>query len=189
MSRTSKIILVVFSLLLLLGVSGIVLFNTFLNAFAPPKIKVTYNYISTNQDFINGCTIGTVEADSIGQKGYPVLFTITHFTSCNIEYTEGKPPDAPDKIYFNKKGKYHWREEDVHIPMKIHGYRREITDSVTRIMTAISEKQFETSPLTFATNQWYFIDIYDPSVNGIFIYIDNKKKIQLYLLPSGVSPI
>jgi hypothetical protein len=187
MATWKKTLIIVSSLLIVLIVSGLFLVNQFLCAIAPPKIKITQEYISTNQDFINGLTIEKIRVDSMAQNGTPAKYTVFYWTSCSIDYPEGRPPDPPDKIYFNKKGKYWWTEEYVDLKCVHIGLRRETLDN--RIQVSIGEEKFSTCPMEFQKEQWYFIRTYDHAVTGIFFFIDKDGEEHQYYIASGVSPI
>lgn len=189
MTRRTKTIAIILSVILLLVFGGLYFLYSFFSAFAPPKVTITENYISTNRDFINGVTIEKIKVDSIGSENYPVRYTVTYWTSCGIDHPKNNPPDPPDKIYFKKEGKYWWTEEYVNISFIHEGLSRQTTDSTNRLLWSIGEKRFKTCPMKFEKEQWYFITIGDPQVTGIFFYLDNTGKEHQYFLPSGVSPI
>lgn len=125
----------------------------------------------------------------MGQNGTPAKYTVYYWTSCQIDYPEGRPPEPPDKIYFNKKGKYCWTEETVDLKFIHKGLRRVSLDSSNRVLGSIGTKRFPTCPLEFQKGQWYFIRTYDPQVTGIFFFIDQEGEEHQYFLASGVSPI
>ncbi|MDX2049377.1 MAG: hypothetical protein SFU87_21505 [Chitinophagaceae bacterium] len=187
--RTKTIVIALSAVLLFVIGGGLYFLYSFFSAFAPPKVIITKDYISTNRDFINGVTIEKINVDSIGSENYPVKYTVTYWTSCGIDHPEGRPPNPPDKIYFKKEGKYWWTEEYVNIPFIHGGLSRHTTDSTNRLLWSISDKKFRTCPMEFKKEQWYFITIGNPQVTGIFFYIDKSGDEHQYFLPSGVSPI
>lgn len=193
MTKTTKSIAITLSVILLLAFGGLYLlssfFNTIFGAFAPQKVTITKDYISTNRDFINGVTIEKIKVDSIGQENYPIKYTVTYWTSCNIDHPNDKPPNPPDKIYFKKEGKYWWTEENVSISFIHDGLSRHTTDSSNRLPWSIGDKKFNACPIEFEKEQWYFFRLGDPQVTGIFFYIDKTGKEYQYFLASGVSPI
>ena len=64
-----KAIVVLISASTVIIISGFLLLKYFLGAFANPKIEITKDYISTDQDFENGVTIEDVKVDSFGIEG------------------------------------------------------------------------------------------------------------------------
>jgi hypothetical protein len=189
MTKTTKTITIILSIVLLLAFGGLYFLYSFFSAFAPQKVTITKDYISTNRDFINGVTIEKIKVDSIGQENYPIKYTVTYWTSCSIDHPNYKPPNPPDKIYFKKEGKYWWTEENVSIPFIHDGLSRSTTDSSNRLHWSMGDKKFKTCPIEFEKGQWYFFRLGDPQVTGIFFYIDKTGKEHQYFLASGVSPI
>lgn len=189
MARWKKILIVIISIVILIIGGGLFLFYSFFSAFAPPKIEITSEYISTNRDFINGLSIEQLEVDSLGQDGIPAKYTVNYWTSCMIDHPKGRPPEPPDKIYFDKKGKYWWTEEKVEMRFVHKGLSRESLDTKNRVLWSIGQEKFPTCPLDFKKEQWYFVRIGDPKVTGIFFYIDKEGKEQQHYIASGISPI
>lgn len=185
----TKVIIILLSVILLIVVGGLFLAYSFFSAFAPAKVTINENYISTNRDFINGVTIAKIKVDSIGTENYPLKYTVTYWTSCSIDHPKDRPPNPPDKIYFNKEGKYWWTEENVNIPFIHEGLSRQTTDSTQRITWSMGTQKFKICPLKFQREQWYFFTLYDPQITGIFFFIDKNGKQHQYTLESGVSPI
>jgi hypothetical protein len=107
MSRTSKLILIIGSAIILVIIGGLYFLKTFFSAFAPPKVTVTKDFISTNRDFINGVTIEKIRVDSMGDTNYPVKYTVLYSTSCNIHHPTDKPPNSPSKIEFASQANIH----------------------------------------------------------------------------------
>jgi hypothetical protein len=188
-NRLAKGLIIALSIILILSAGGLYFLNYFLSAFAPPKVTITTNYISTNSDIINGVTIEKIRVDSIGNKNYPVKYTVTYLTSCNIDHPIGRPPSPPNKIYFKKEGKYWWTEEYVNIPIIHKGLSLKTTDSTNRPLHSMGETRFKSCPIEFEKEQWYFITISDPGVLGIFFNIDKNGNENQYYLKSGLSPI
>lgn len=189
MPAWKKILIIVSSIVVVLIAGGLFLVNHFFTAFAPPKIEITTKYIATNRDFINGLTIERIRVDSVGQNGTPIKYTVYYWTSCHIDHPEGRPPEPPDEIFFDKKGEYWWTEENVDLQYIHNGLRRESLDNKNRTQTSMGDKKFSTCPMQFQKEQWYFIRTNDPAVTGIFFFIDKDGEEHQYCLASGVSPI
>lgn len=188
-NRLAKGLMIVLSIILILVAGGLYFLNYFLSSFAPPKVTITTNYISTNTDFINGVTIEKIRVDSIGEKGYPVKYTTFYTTSCNIEHPKNRPPEPPSKIEFNKPGKYLWDEDTVKVDHIHKGLSRESKSSSDKMWWLNKYGEHPTCPLKFETGQWYFFTIGDPQVTGIFFFIDKDGEEKQYYLTSGISPI
>mgnify|MGYP006433956111 CR=1 FL=1 len=186
-NRLWKIIFI--SVIFILIAGGVYFMKSFFSAFAPPKIELTKNYISTNRDFVNGVTIEKILVDSIGSKGYPVKYTTTYSTSCNIKHPKNKPPVPPSIIEFKKPGKYSWDEDTIRVNHIHKNLTRKSKSNSKKLRWLNKFGKYDVCPLKFERNQWYFIMISDPQITGIFLFIDeyrNEKKINVY---SGVSPI
>lgn len=106
---------------------------SFFRAFAPPKITVTKNYITTDRYFTNGVKIEKIRVDSIGDKGYPVKYQTLYTTSCNIKHPKNKPPDPPDKIEFYKPGKYFWDEDTTKVKYIHNGLSRQPSGTTSEV--------------------------------------------------------
>ena len=83
MTRASKTIIIIISAIALIVIGGLYFLNSFFSAFAPAKVTIAENYISTNRDFINGITIEMLNVDSMGDK-HPIKYTVTYLTTCHI---------------------------------------------------------------------------------------------------------
>ena len=173
--------------ILLISLAGLASCN--FSAFAPPQLTITKDYISTNRDFINGVTIEKIRVDSIGDKGYPIKYTTVYTTHCGIHHPTNRPPEPPNKIEFNKPGKYSWDEDTIKVTYIHNGLSRQSLDATKRLWWFNKFGNYPVCPIKFEQGQWYFITIGDPQVTGIFFYIDNSGKEQQYFLQSGVSPI
>jgi hypothetical protein len=114
---------------------------------------------------------------------------VNYWTSCHIDHPQGRPPEPPNKIFFNKSGKYWWTEEDVEMKFIHNGLSRESLNNKERVLWSMGGERFQTCPLKFKREQWYFIRVGDPQVTGIFFFIDSEGKEHQYYLVSGVSPI
>ncbi len=188
MTRTAKTIIIIISVIALVIIGGLYFLQSFFSAFAPAKVTISENYISTNRDFINGVTIESLRVDSMGDK-HPIKYTVTYLTTCHIDHPKDRPPTPPDKIYFGREGKYWWTEENVKIPFVQYNLSRQATGSIQRLPWSMGTQKFETCPMKFQREQWYFFTFSDPQITGIFFYIDKDGKTQQYTIESGVSPI
>lgn len=189
MTKKTKTTAIGLSIIALVIIGGLYFLYTFFSAFASPKIKMTTDYISTNRDFINGVSIEKIQVDSIGDKGYPVKYTVIYTTSCVIRHPIGRPPDPPDRIAFDKPGNYFWDEDTVEVPYIHKGLSRRSLDTTNRLWWLDKFGNHAICPLKFEREQWYFITVGNPQVTGIFFYIDRSGKEHQYFLASGVSPI
>lgn len=189
MSRTSKIFVIIISAIILIILGGLYFLRSFFSAFAPPKVTVTKDFISTNRDFINGVTIEKIKIDSIGDNKYPVKYTVLYTTSCNIHHLTDKPPEPPSKIEFHKPGKYSWDEDTIKVRYINTGLSRQSLDTTNKLWWLNKFGSYPVCPIRFEQEQWYFITIGDPQVTGIFFYIDSSGQEHQYFLGSGISPI
>lgn len=189
MTRRTKTIIIIISVIALIVIGGLYFLKSFFSAFAPPKVTVTKEYISTNRDFINGVTIEKIQVDSIGENEYPIKYTVLYATSCNIHHPTNKQPNPPSKIEFYKPGKYSWDEDTIKIRYIHNGLYRRSLDTTNKLWWLNKFGKYPVCPLKFEQEQWYFITLGDPQVTGIFFYIDSSGKEHQYFLASEVSPI
>lgn len=189
MATWKKLLISISTILIVLVGGGLYFLNQFFSAFAPPKIEITKEYISTDRSFINGVTIEKIQVDSIGEMGYPIKYTTFYTTSCNIQHPKNKPPDPPSKIDFEKPGKYTWDEDTVSVKHFHKGLSRESESSSDKLWWLNKYGKLPVCPLKFEQEEWYYFTFHDPKVTGIFFFIDKKGKEHQYFLASGVSPI
>lgn len=189
MTRTAKTTIIIISSIALIVVGGLYFFKSFFSAFAPPKVTVTKDFISTDRSFINGLTIEKIKVDSMGDTNYPIKYTVLYSTSCNIQQLTDRPTISPSKIEFAKAGKYSWDEDTVKVRYIHNGLSRQSLDTKTKLWWLNKFGKHPICPLKFEQQQWYFITLSDPQVTGIFFYIDSLGKEHQYFLASGVSPI
>lgn len=184
MNRRTKILLTLTVLL----VTGLAVSCYFVSAFAPPKITVTKDQITTNGTFTNGVSIEKIRVDSIGPKGYPVQYTTVYTTQCKLQQTGSKPLNLK-KIAFAKPGSYTWAEDTVAVRYRHTGLSRKPLDSISKTWWLQKFGHHPVCPISFEKGQWYFITGIDPQVTGIFFYIEPDGNEKQFYLESGVSPI
>ena len=188
-SKSRRFLIAGLSFIALILAGGLFLLYNFLSALGPPDVTITRNQISTNRDFINGVTIEKINVDSIGNQGYPVRYTTVYTTSCNILHPANKPPAPPNKIEFNKPGKYFWDEDTIKVRFINEGLSRKPLDPISKIWWLNKFGKHPVCPIKLYKEQWYFITIGDPQLTGIFFYIDKENQEHQYYIESGVSPI
>lgn len=187
MSRTSKIIVVIISAIILLIVGGLYFLKSFFSAFAPPKVTVTREYISSSHGLINGVDIEKIQVDSIGGNDLPVKYTTVYRVSCGSADAARK---SPNKInFFKPNDDYFWSEDTTKVRYTHISLSRQSLDTTNKLWWTREFGKQPVCPLRFETGQWYLITIGDPRVTGIFFYIDSSGKEHQYFLASGVSPI
>ena len=189
MARGTKTVIIFILAITLIVIGGLYFLKSFFSAFAPPKVTVTKDFISTNRDFINGVTIEKIQVDSIGENEYPIKYIVLYRTSCNIHHPTNKPPNPPNKIEFYKPGKYSWDEDTIKVRYIHNGLSRQSLDTTSKLWWLNKFGDHPVCPIKFEQKQWYFITIGDPQVTGIFFFIDKDGEEHQYYLASGVSPI
>lgn len=187
MTGSAKRITIVSSLFTLLFAGALYFMYYFLSALGVPEVTVTTDAISTNREFDNGVTIERIRVDSIGDERHPVRYTVVYTASCNLDRRIAM--DAPDKIEFDKPGNYSWDEDTTQIRYIHEGMSREPLDTISQTWWLNKFGKHPVCPLKLEREQWYFIQISDPTVTGIFFYIDRNGKENQFFQPSGVSPI
>ena len=189
MTRRSRNILIFLSAITFLVLGGFYFSYRLLRSFAPPEITITPAEIKSSLGFINPITIEKLTVDSLGEEKRPVKYVITYISTCSIKQIDGKPPVSLKKIKFHETGRYSWSEEKVNIPITHEdGYSKRV-DSVQTMKWSMGTKNFETCPFKFESGNWYFINVIDPRIVGIYVYIDRKGDIHQYTSYTGVSPI
>ncbi len=191
MTKKTSIILLIFLTIGLIFFIGFYFAHRFLSALAPDEIKITETEISSSYGFINPITIEKLRVDSIGKEQRPVKYSIEYLTTCSVKQEGGKPPVPIRNIKLNEVGRYTWSEEKRNIPI-FHpdGYSSRIRmDSIQGIIWSMGSTQLETCPLRFEKGSWYFVNVLDPQIVGIYFYIDSSGTLKQYPTYSGVSPI
>lgn len=189
MTKKIRNILIVVGILVSIGFGVLYFIYNFLSAFASDDITITQTEIRSSRGFVNPITIEKLKVDSIGEDQRPVKYTIEYVTTCGIKQQEGKPPVALKQIKLTEPGRYRWSEENVNIPI-VHGdgYSKRI-DSIQRIIWSMGRQKFDICPIKFESGNWYFITFLDPSIIGVYVYINEAGKLTQYTTYSGVSPI
>jgi len=184
-----KIILIVAAVLLIIALGYLYFSYRFIKAFAPCEVTMNTEYIWSSCSFINGVSIAKLKVDSIGSGNYPVKYTVTHVASCYIQHPDDRPPDPPNRIRFQRPGKYRWRYDTVNISFTHYERRRASIHSPENSFLSIKASESEICPIKIEKEQWYFIDISNPTIIGVYFFIDKNGKENLYTIESGVSPI
>jgi hypothetical protein len=187
--RNHNFIVLIVVILGSIAVGAVYLFNTFCRSFAPDKIVVTKVEITSSRGFVNPITIEKLKVDSLGREQRPVKYTIEYVTTCSIQQKDGNPPVALKKISLVESGRYSWSQENVNIQI-VHpdGYSKRIRSS-ERLIWSSGDPKFESCPLVFEKESWYFINLLDPQIVGVYVYIDSIGNLHRYTTYSGVSPI
>jgi len=187
-TRTRNILFILLTIVLIAG-GGIYFLLNFFRSFAPDDIAITKSEIRSSNGFINPITIEKLKVDSLGKDQRPIKYTIDYITTFGIKQKDDEPPVGLKQIKLNESGRYSWSEENVNISI-VHddGYSKRIS-SVERLILSMGNQNFETCPLKFEEETWYFINFLDPQVVGVYIYIDKVGVLHKYAAYSGVSPI
>ncbi len=191
MPKQVKIILVVLLLLSLISIGGVYFLHRFLTAFGPDKIEISSTQIKSSDGFINPVTIEKLKVDSIGKESRPVKYTTEHLVTCHFMHGTTQPLKSIKIIKLKDAGRYYWSEEKADIPI-FHpdGYsRRNRQDSLQGIIWSTGEIKFDICPLVFENGNWYFVNVLDPQIVGIYFYVDSSGKIKQYPTYTGISPI
>jgi len=186
---TVRIILISLTVMTLLLVSVYYLGNQFVRSYAPPNITITKNEIISSGGFMDPVTIEQIKVDSIGKEKRPTKYIIEYVTTCTIQQKEGEPPVALKEIKLKEPGPYSWTAENTHIPIAHpEGLSKRINPSQKLILSTGQDK-FDTCPLEFKNDSWYFINFQDPVFIGVYVYIDKTGMIHQYASYSGKAPI
>jgi len=185
--RTTTIIKLILlsSLMLVIIVGGIWFVYAYLSAFAPSKVKITRNEISSNGGFVNGVSIEKIQVDSMGTE-YPLKYTVVYTTSCNMIHASS---EQLHKIRFDQPGDYWWDEDTTKIQYIHEGLSRDPVEPKNEKGWLEKFGRHPVCPMKFEKEQWYFFLVDDRRITGIFFYIDKEDKEHQYNLYSGISPI
>ena len=190
MTDRARNTLIITSLILLGFICGtIYLAKNFFSSFAPDKISITKNEITSSLGFINPITIEKLKVDSIGKEQRPVKYVIEYLTTCSIKQVARRPPVPLKQINLTESGRYSWSEENVNIPITHTELSRTRMDSVKGIIWSEGRQMLDVCPIKFESGNWYFVTFLDPQIVGIYIYVDDKGGLRQYMTYSGVSPI
>lgn len=202
------LILTIFLLLCGCGIIGPILIGTSYNA----KLTINNRFVKSSHGLINGIRFEKLTVIDQDENGIPTDYIVTQRFECVNTVGEGVQDYWPNKLYFNKvNGDYKWKADTVSFHFKKKGHYRErifdnnadstflfqgLNDTVSRKIKGdlneifiLNSIAFETCPVNFASQTWYYLNLYDPVIASVFLYFDSKNKYHVYKFGSGVSPI
>lgn len=172
------------------------------------KLKINDRYVQSSNGMTNGIQFEKLTVIKLDEDGLPAEYIVTQRFECYNPGVEGVQEYWPDKIYFDKaNGHYKWSADTVAIHFLQVGNNREVivdsiennndlndtpAESIDDFFSAIiidSYTDYETCPVEFESNTWYYLNFYDPALATVFLYVESEKKLHLYKFDSGVSPI
>lgn len=172
------------------------------------KLKINDRYVQSSNGMTNGIKFEKLTILKLDEDGLPAEYIVTQRFECYNPGVEGVQEYWPDKIYFDKaNGHYKWGADTVAIHFLQVGNNREVivdsiennndlydtlAESIDNFVSAIivdSYTDYETCPVEFESNTWYYLNFYDPALATVFLYVESKNKMHLYKFGSGVSPI
>jgi hypothetical protein len=175
--------------MLLLAFGAYYFGHFFSDRYLPPNIIVTKNEIISSGGFMNPITIEKLKVVTFGKEKRPTKYTIEYVTTCTIKQKDGEPPVALKEIKLNEPGRYSWTEENVDISISHPEGLSKRIDSTQRLILSTGHELFDTCPLKFENDNWYFVNFQDPVITGIYVYADNNGVIHQYVALSGISPV
>ncbi len=172
------------------------------------KLKINDRYVQSSNGMTNGIQFEKLTVLNLDEDGLPSEYIVTQRFECYNPGVEGVQEYWPDKIYFDKaNGHYKWGADTVAIHYIQNGINREVivdstentndlndttAESMDDFYSAIiidSYTDYETCPVEFESNTWYYLNFYDPALATVFLYVESKNKFHLNKFGSGVSPI
>lgn len=190
------------------GLIGAIIIATSYNA----KITINERYVKSSHGLTNGVLFEKLAVVTLDDKGIPENYIVTQRFKCYNPGVEGVQKYWPDKLYFNKiNGHYKWRTDTAGFYYTKKGNYREriVADSINytfdfkglddtiskKVKGDLNEififdsKVYDTCPVDFKTETWYFINFYDPVLASVYLFVDTNKKFTIYTYGTGVSPI
>ncbi len=163
-------------------------------------VYVTEDCIESDCRLGNGAYFEKLADVHLDSVGLPDRYTVIQQIECfNSGFLTGERYDPPTKIYFHKKnGQFKWRFNDAHISFEGHGRERsalEFDSTANKFrakdvsLMAAGKGDVDLLPVNFERDTWYYINIYDPRVSGIYLYVDTRMNFKVFTIDSGVSPI
>lgn len=196
MAKLSTINLVIFSLIILTGCNYFAAYAIARSATC--RININEKYAKSSCQLGNGIYFEKLNVVKSDSTGIPIEYFVTSRFVLSNPGVDDVQKYWPDKIYFNKpNGHYRWSIEDtVDIRFARTGKERQrvsidgsknIEDSYAYFV--FSDKTFNTCPVKFSKNSWYYVEVYDPRVSSIYLHVDGKMNFTVHRFDSGVSPI
>lgn len=158
-------------------------------------VKVTAKSVHGSCELINGVFFEKLTVLQKDNSGMPAEYIVTERFKCYNPGVDGVQKYWPDKIYFQKmNGHYKWKADTVNVHFKVDGHSRTFAadqkkpNNYTEGFILNAEK-YDTCPIRFQAETWYRIQISDPRLTNVYLYIDKKNSFHVYQWDSGVSPI
>ena len=195
MTKLYIIITVFFSILI---VAGCNYFGALAIAkSATCKVTINENSVKSSCDLINGVFFEKLNVTKSDSSGIPTEYFVTQRFGLFNPGVEGVQKYWPDKIYFSKpNGHYKWRADTVNIKFERMDRNRQMlpidssnNDEGMYGFLIFSNKSFDICPIKFSKNSWYYVEVFDPGISSLYLYVDNKMNFTVHKFDSGVSPI
>ena len=196
MKRQFNILTISFALSGIFLFSGCAIIGAFVIAKnATCKVKINDKCVKGSCELINGVffeRLTVIKKDSVGM---PSEYIVTERFACYNPGMDGVQKYWPDKIYFKKpNGHYKWNADTIDIHFKLNGRERKIISIQKKPDNyneefILNSKKYDTCPISFQKNTWYNVRIYDQRLTKVLLYVDKKKKFNVYKFDSGICPI
>ena len=161
--------------------------------FATCDVKINQNCLKGSCELRKGAFFEQINVLHKDSFGIPDEYIVSKRFECYNPGLNKKQKYWPSKIYFKKtNGHYKWKADTVNVHVKLIGPQKIFTQKVENNYYAnfiANSKNFDMCPINFQNNTWYTIDIIDPRVGNIFLYVDKKNKFHIYKFDSGICPI
>ena len=157
---------------------------------ANPKISINERYIKSSNKLGNGIEIETIKVLSSDTNGIPLKYKTIGIIEC-FNPGSGENKDYwPGKLYFNKPNKHYlWSYDSVSFVYETIGKNRKlIQEESEKSIVRLSDKS-NVLPYRFSSNSWYVVNTFDPTIERIFLYVDNKMKFEVTKFLNLKSPI
>jgi hypothetical protein len=158
-------------------------------------VKINKNGVNGSCELINGVFFEKLTVSKYDTTGLPLEYSVTERFACYNPGMGGVQTYWPKKIDFKKtNGHYLWSADTVSVQYKVVGQSRELVLATSKPRNynehfIFSSTKYETCPIRFQKDTWYYVKIPDQRLRNVYLHIDKKGNYKVYKTNSGVSPI
>lgn len=159
------------------------------------KVEINDKCVKGSCELFNGVFFERLTVINKNSIGMPSEYIVTERFACYNPGVDGIQKYWPDKIYFKKiNGHYKWNADTVDIHFKLNGNSREIISAKKKPdnyneQFIFNSKKHDTCPISFQKDTWYNVKFSDQRLRKVYLYVDKRKKFNVYKFDSGICPI